>query len=368
MANQPPRPWFRLPNLARQAPPPPPPPAPEPQAPPPQQPRIPLIRPAFRPAFTQSQPSSPPLRPAITQSRPSSPPRRPAITQSQPSSPPPTQPPLPISSSSPSPSPSPRLPRIATTSRASPSPSPTPTPPYVSYRPSSTRMSRLPTPTPSPKSPIKATHHSPPPITLPPPQSKAELEPRTLPEAEQEKVLLQDTFNKKVVFPAASSHDQGSSVKGFIHKAISKNHKKPSSLSSDSEDGKNVRIITMTGENKGALMELGLANSRRNNEGKTLGNFPGSGHVLGNGYKQEGEDLNGGNADRSKIKDREGNETSSRLPMSGYVNSNVQGINNSILYNSSFTHHDPGVHFSVSRKKPINGKAHGNGHANGKKL
>jgi len=32
------------------------------------------------------------------------------------------------------------------------------------------------------------------------------------------------------------------------------------------------------------------------------------------------------------------------------MNSNVQSIHNSILYISSLTHHDPGVHLALSRK------------------
>ena len=35
-------------------------------------------------------------------------------------------------------------------------------------------------------------------------------------------------------------------------------------------------------------------------------------------------------------------------PMSAFVNSNVQAVNNSILFNTSLTHHDPGVHVFFS--------------------
>ena len=40
----------------------------------------------------------------------------------------------------------------------------------------------------------------------------------------------------------------------------------------------------------------------------------------------------------------------SNLPMRAFINSNVQMINNSIVYNSTATHHDPGVHLKISRK------------------
>jgi hypothetical protein len=36
--------------------------------------------------------------------------------------------------------------------------------------------------------------------------------------------------------------------------------------------------------------------------------------------------------------------------MNAFMNSNVQSIHNSILYISSLTHHDPGVHLALSRK------------------
>lgn len=36
--------------------------------------------------------------------------------------------------------------------------------------------------------------------------------------------------------------------------------------------------------------------------------------------------------------------------MKTFMNSNVQMINNSLVYNSMATHHDPGVHLRISRK------------------
>ena len=52
-------------------------------------------------------------------------------------------------------------------------------------------------------------------------------------------------------------------------------------------------------------------------------------------------------------------------PLSAFMNSNVQGVNNSLVFQSSCTHHDPGVHLSLSQKPAASGfnvKDRGNGH------
>ncbi|XP_052194276.1 lysine-rich arabinogalactan protein 19-like [Diospyros lotus] len=61
---------------------------------------------------------------------------------------------------------------------------------------------------------------------------------------------------------------------------------------------------------------------------------------------------------RGKSKDKSYKAmNNSSPPMSAFMNSNVQGVNNSILYNCSYRHHDPGVHCSLYQKA--------NGHGNG---
>lgn len=77
-----------------------------------------------------------------------------------------------------------------------------------------------------------------------------------------------------------------------------------------------VRVITLAGDNKGATMKLSSSRKKGNSV---------------------------------EISDEEGN--SNQIPGVGFViNNNVQGVNNSVLYNSSLTHHSPGVHLSVYRK------------------
>ncbi|KAM7474484.1 hypothetical protein LguiB_021727 [Lonicera macranthoides] len=83
-----------------------------------------------------------------------------------------------------------------------------------------------------------------------------------------------------------------------------------------------VKVITLAGDNEGATVKL---SSSRNK-----------------GYSVE-------------ISDEEGN--SNQNPGVGFeINSSVQGVNNSILYNSSLTHQSPGVHLTVYSK--ANGACH----------
>lgn len=52
------------------------------------------------------------------------------------------------------------------------------------------------------------------------------------------------------------------------------------------------------------------------------------------------------------VEDKTGDEMVMESPqMTAFLNSNVQGINNSIFYNCSSTDNDPGIHLSLSRKK-----------------
>eukprot|EP01018_Ginkgo_biloba_P008314 Gb_36452 [translate_table: standard] len=93
-----------------------------------------------------------------------------------------------------------------------------------------------------------------------------------------------------------------------------------------------VRVITMAGENKGATMDLGSA--VRNNG------------IVGihRGYKL--------NQDKKNEVDPEpqskGKSRSKGAPVNAYVNSNVQVVNNCILYNSTCPSRDPGVHLGLS--------------------
>lgn len=117
---------------------------------------------------------------------------------------------------------------------------------------------------------------------------------------------------------------------------------------SDSEDS-GTRIITIAGENKGAIMDLTPF-------GKLTHNFVNNPRTLQNKNENptassDGEKSGSSSDGKSKAK----NKNSNSPLVSAVMNSNVQGVNNSILFNSSTTHHDPGVHLSLTRK-PIGGR------------
>lgn len=149
-----------------------------------------------------------------------------------------------------------------------------------------------------------------------------------------------------------------------------KGHRKK--FSSDSDES-GMRVITITGENRGAVMEL-ISNSS-NKHG-----FHGTPHHLhkkGNGNSAKtGEESHSDTSSSSedgkgKKKMKEKGGKSKAKPMSAYLNSNVQGVNSSIMFNSTCHHHDPGVHLTLLRKPAHGGggggggfeiKEHGNGY------
>ncbi|KAJ6675176.1 hypothetical protein OIU85_011351 [Salix viminalis] len=126
-----------------------------------------------------------------------------------------------------------------------------------------------------------------------------------------------------------------------------------------------MRVITIAGENKGAFMEV-IRSPKKHF-------FEGNSHTLhkeGN-PRREGSDWgsqsSSGEEGNSRKKDMNHRERSmGPSPMSAFMNSNVQGVNNSIVYDSSCTHHDPGVHVSLTRKPSGFAGSHvkdrGNGH------
>ncbi|CAI9777841.1 unnamed protein product [Fraxinus pennsylvanica] len=102
-----------------------------------------------------------------------------------------------------------------------------------------------------------------------------------------------------------------------------------------------VSIITLAGENRGASMQFGSGSSK----GK------GAVHIR-RGYKinpdESPEAATDGNGswNGKKSEDAEGKEDQ---PTETYVNNNAQGINNSIVFNSSMNERNPGVHIIAIR-------------------
>ncbi|KAL8494842.1 hypothetical protein ACS0TY_019138 [Phlomoides rotata] len=378
MASQRPPAWFRLSSMRAAAPPIAPPPArpaapvrPPAPAPPPA-----IVRPAipFRPP--PPPPPSPPAPPKSPVAAPVSPPKSPVPSPvAAPKSPVP--PPVPVAAPPPppppprspvvepaphpspqrefvaapkSPTPPPRTPPpsspltkstlTTSTNFQPPSPPQSTSPQFKTQSPSSSKQtSPIPkpsetingkaaaTPVSSPKtvkpwenSPIiKPMSNTPSPFSLPPPQIKTperEREPRI----EQKNVLVQESIDKPM--KPHNSHNHGVASKG--KREVAAKDKGSSKKLSDSEES-GMRVITIAGENRGALMEINSAHKKNHP-------LPGNPHILKkNGAEEAGQSNN---------KEKTAMQTT-------FLNSNVQGINNSMVFNSKCHHNDPGIHLSL---------------------
>ncbi|OIW17234.1 hypothetical protein TanjilG_02523 [Lupinus angustifolius] len=195
---------------------------------------------------------------------------------------------------------------------------------------------------------LKPTAPPPSPLILPPSQFNSET--KIPKEAEQKTVLVQKTVEK----PKQWLNGNGTELhrESWNHgkgKDIETNeigyHKKVSALDSE---GSGMKVITIAGENRGAYMEL--VHSHKQHEPKYLhkkGND--SSKINGDGVESEGLSSGGEESSGRKDKNHKGKTTSS-FPMAAYMNSNVQCVNNSLLYHASCSHHDPGVRLTLSKK------------------
>ncbi|KAK7338102.1 hypothetical protein VNO77_18701 [Canavalia gladiata] len=314
MANPPPvRPWFRLASI-RSTPAPAPSasaPAPAPEA----RPILPL--PAFR---TASAPSSPQIQPAQEKRTPSPPSQPQKLSTSLPSSP----------------------------IRKPPSPSPDKT---TTQSPKTIKQTDR-SPMHSPNN--KPTAPPPSPLTLPPSQLKAQ--PNIPTEAEPKTVLVQKTVDRPKPWhngtTAESSHRETRSHGNSHHHHHGKHVTTKESEARekgthrkvlDSEES-GMRVITIAGENRGAYMEL--IQSPKKHESKYL-HKKGNSSINVDGAESESSGGQEGNVNNKKDK---GHKTTSSFPMAAYMNSNVQCVNNSLLYHTSCSHHDPGVRLSLTKK------------------
>ncbi|GLT79806.1 hypothetical protein SLA2020_512800 [Shorea laevis] len=313
MANQPPpvRPWFRLGSVGRPAPPTAPaPPAPEPVRPP-------MPRPAFLPiAQTAPPPAAAPPQETVA----------------------------------------PRPPPIAPSGTSVPGVASLPTSP----------VETIPTAT---AAPPKTKPTAPPPssLVLPPAKlkSQAENEPQFPPEAVQKTVLVQKTIEKPKGWSNGDSHKgigvTNGNQESYKGGETNGNGKK---LLSDSDKRS---VITITGENRGAVMELIQSPQKHGFEGKPhhlqkKGNSTNKGEEL---HNYSSSSSSSSDAEDGKHKKKDKDLKSKAKPMHAYVNSNVQGVNSSLVYNSTCDFHDPGVRLTLPRKLNGGGEG-GNGGGNGK--
>ncbi|XP_041008976.1 proteoglycan 4 isoform X1 [Juglans microcarpa x Juglans regia] len=141
--------------------------------------------------------------------------------------------------------------------------------------------------------------------------------------------------------PSVISNGEQLPLHEEVRRDISKYVQKLTTSQSDYK--KPVSVITLSGENRGASMQLGLESTKRDEF------VP-----IHRGYKL--------NSDESTeaTTDGEGSSTDKRTrdptprenpPSRAYVNSNVQSVNNSILFDTSVTENNPGVRLVVSNKQ-----------------
>lgn len=165
-------------------------------------------------------------------------------------------------------------------------------------------------------------------------------------------MLVQRTIEKPRPWLGSGEHRQTGthhiSTTGIKPKEKLGGDKKPS----DSEDI-GMRIITLAGENKGALLEL-IKSPNKTGERSQYLHKNGTGRVVGSDGKNAARSSSSSSSDsddgKAKKDMSQKGKANNGLPMTAFMNSNVQGINNSIMYNSSCTHHDPGVHLALTRK------------------
>lgn len=121
----------------------------------------------------------------------------------------------------------------------------------------------------------------------------------------------------------------------YLHNGKEKGPTQKKSFSDSEEAG--MRAITISGENTGALMELGYSQAKH-------GLYVNRGGKVHHGH-ESGSTWSGNEGEK-----QDSNQKAMETPVRASINSNVQGVNNSILYNTSCTHHHPGVHLSFPGK------------------
>ncbi|XP_073287051.1 uncharacterized protein [Primulina huaijiensis] len=322
-------------------------------APPPAQVESPLSSPVVPPAFQPTRPSVP-----ATLLPPQTPPATsPTIA---PHATPPV-PKAPITASRnvlPSSSPTPASPKVKTKSPSSSMPTspvsrPVASPAAISATPghkTATPISSPKTVKPSERTPeqspkINHLSNAPSPFSLPPTQkTEDESEPKFPAEVEQKKVLVQETTEK----PKELTNTLNKRVDSSGRRDHVMNTKGTSKKKSDSEES-DMKVITLAGENKGAIMEL-RPNQRKNQPSgnpqrmsKNKNNYIGSN--LDQSSNESGEEGKS-NKDGKSSKGMEMQSSQTAV----FLNSNVQEVNNSILYNCNNRHNDPGVHISLTKK------------------
>lgn len=181
-----------------------------------------------------------------------------------------------------------------------------------------------------------AVSHPPSPLKLPPPQ--LELESKIPSQVDQKSVVVHETTrantNSNHVMQTTRN---GKTVENGKREAVKKDKAGQQKVSTADDFG--MSVLTLAGENKGAIMDLSPSRKTYSPQSLQKRGSPKAWSNEDDGEKSGSE--SGRKGDRMQNKS---------LPMTAFMNSNVQGVNNSILHNASCTHHDPGVHLVFARK------------------
>ncbi|PWA76496.1 pirin-like protein [Artemisia annua] len=107
----------------------------------------------------------------------------------------------------------------------------------------------------------------------------------------------------------------------------------------DTEDHVGKSVITIAGDNQGASMKLTPFSHPKHVHGNNV-------HI----HRHDPTTSKIGDTPKTDSEAENKRQNSNTLLRTSFLNSNVQGVNNSILYNSNIAHHDPGIHLTLSTK------------------
>ncbi|CAI8606456.1 unnamed protein product [Vicia faba] len=147
---------------------------------------------------------------------------------------------------------------------------------------------------------------------------------RTVPSSEE-----REKRNEKAPIQKGIKDD----IKKFVHKISA------SVQPTQPMDDKKFSVITLTGDNRGATMHVGSESDKKD----------GSIHIHRD-YKTESEESIEGSTDGEGNTNNEEDSMEHGEVGKAYVNSNIQSINNSLMFHGSINERDPGVQVTLPQK------------------
>lgn len=136
---------------------------------------------------------------------------------------------------------------------------------------------------------------------------------------------------------AASRGDQSSLPKEIMEEISKLVHNLTTGQTKTTLDDKPVSITTMAGENRGALMQLTSESDKKE----------GSIHIR-RGYKTDPDESPEATTDTEESSEQKGPKTEQEPEIEAFINSNVQTLNNSLVFDSSISGRNPGVQVEFS--------------------